>query len=364
MEVSKLKDFYRGKTVLVTGHTGFKGSWLTHTLLELGADVVGVSLAPITPDDIFVKTRLESKVTHHEFDIRDSDRLTKLVQEVSPDIVFHLAAQPLVRLSYDEPLTTVTTNVAGTANVLEAVRLTPAIKSAVIITTDKVYENKEWNYGYRENDPLGGHDPYSGSKAAADIVTQAYLRSFFSPERYRDTHNTLIAIARAGNVIGGGDWSPDRLVPDIVRGALRGNGTVTLRYPDAVRPWEHVMEPVSGYLLLGMRLAGGEPAISGTWNFGPGHESWVSVGDVTNSLIKHFGTGQVNTLSSDKHEANMLTLDTTKARRELGWTPRWGIDETLAATAKWYIDVERDPSTAEALTKQQIRSYFGLGDQV
>lgn len=363
MNIKELKDFYSGKTVLVTGHTGFKGSWLTHTLLEFGANVIGISLAPITPDDIFVKTDLVEKVIHHELDIRDSERLIKLIKKISPDIVFHLAAQPLVRLSYDEPLMTVTTNVAGTANVLEAVRLTPTIKSAVIITTDKVYENKEWAYGYRESDPLGGHDLYSGSKAAADVVTQAYLRSFFNPEYYNDKHGTLIAIARAGNVIGGGDWSPDRLVPDIVRATFRGDGSITLRYPEAVRPWEHVMEPVSGYLLLGMRLADGEKDLSGTWNFGPGHDSWLSVGDMTDRLIKHLGKGSINTFQSDRHEANMLTLDTTKARRQLGWSPRWGIDATLAETAKWYMEVEKDPGSAERVTRDQIQSYFSSDNQ-
>lgn len=359
---NQLQDFYKGKTVLVTGHTGFKGSWLTHTLLMLGAKVVGVGLEPITPDDIFVKTGLADKVVHNEFDIHDSDRLIKLVQENNPDVVFHLAAQPLVRLSYDEPLKTITTNVTGTANLLESVRLTPQVKSVVIITTDKVYENKEWIYGYRENDPLGGYDPYSGSKAAADIVSQAYMRSFFNPDHYGDKHNTLIGIARAGNVIGGGDWSPDRLVPDIVRAILHGDGKVTLRYPGAVRPWEHVMEPISGYLLLGMRLASGEKDISGTWNFGPGHDSWMMVGDMTNELIKHFGKGQVKTESSDKHEAGLLTLDTSKACRHLGWESRWGLNETLSATAEWYIVAKDDVESLEELTRAQIKSYFGLGN--
>lgn len=358
MNSKDLTDFYRGKTVLVTGHTGFKGSWLTHTLLVMGAKVVGVSLAPYTEDDIFVKTGLEKKVEHHEFDIRDAEKLSKLVQKIAPDVVFHLAAQPLVRLSYIEPLLTVTTNVTGTANILEAVRQTPSVKAVVVITTDKVYENKEWVYGYRESDALGGYDPYSSSKAAADIVTQAYLKSFFNPDDYGKTHDTLVAIARAGNVIGGGDWAADRLIPDIMRAIIKGNGRVTLRYPDAVRPWEHVLEPISGYLVLGMRLAKGDKLVSDTWNFGPGPDSWVTVGDVTKRIIEYFGKGEMVVEPGDKHEAHMLTLDNTKARGMLNWSNQWGIDATLLETVRWYKEVQEDSDAAERITKEQILNYF------
>lgn len=361
MDFERLSDFYRGKTVLVTGHTGFKGSWLTLTLLAMGAKVVGVALPPKTSKDIFVLTGLESEVNHHEFDIRNFERLTALISSTKPDVVFHLAAQPLVRQSYEEPLETITTNVVGTTNVLEALRLVKTVKAAVIITTDKVYENREWIYGYRENDPLGGHDPYSGSKAAADIVTDAYRKSFFAPEKYQDTHNTLVATARAGNVIGGGDWSQNRLVPDIMRSVFEGNGLVTLRNPGSTRPWEHVLEPVSGYLMLGMRLGNGDKETSGSWNFGPSTNSFASVGDVTERVLRILGKGFVNVKpDATKHEANELILDVTKVHRTLGWRSKWSIDETLLKTAEWYRATNEDPSSALAVTKRQIEDYFEI----
>lgn len=359
MTLQELSGFYRGRTILVTGHTGFKGSWLCHTLNLLGARVAGIALPPATPRDIFVLTGLGNEVDHHELDIRDSERLFLTMRAVAPDIVFHLAAQPLVRQSYDEPLATMTTNVIGTANVLDAVRQLPAVTAAVIITTDKVYENREWIWGYRESDALGGHDPYSGSKAAADIVAQSYLRSYFNPAAYGTTHETLVAIARAGNVIGGGDWSNDRLVPDIMRTALYGDGQVTLRHPDAVRPWEHVLEPLAGYLRLGQLLAEGKQEISGAWNFGPDISSWRSVGEVTVRLLALMGKGSFQFKADhSKHEATMLTLDTTKAHRQLGWRSRLDFQETLRLTAEWYSAVAADESAATLLTKRQIETYF------
>lgn len=361
MDTKKLMDFYRGKTVLITGHTGFKGSWLTLTLLAMGAKVIGVSLPPKTPKDIFVLTGLESLIRHHEFDVRDFEQLSALTSTEKPDIVFHLAAQPLVRQSYEEPLETFTTNVTGTANVLEAIRVFGGVKAAVIITTDKVYENREWIYGYRENDPLGGHDPYSGSKAAADIVTDSYRKSFFSPEKYGDAHNTLIATARAGNVIGGGDWSQNRLIPDIMCSAFEGDGIVTLRNPGSTRPWEHVLESVSGYLTLGMRLGNGDKEVSGNWNFGPSSEAFVSVGEVTEKTLKLLKRGSMKVEPDNtKHEANELVLDVTKANRILEWYSKWGIDETLDKTVKWYTDTNDNPSSALAVTNGQIEEYFNL----
>lgn len=361
MDTKKLMDFYHGKKVLITGHTGFKGSWLSLTLLAMGAKVVGVSLPPKTSKDIFVLTGLESQVTHHEFDIRDFEQLSTLISTEKPDIVFHLAAQPLVRQSYEEPLETFTTNVTGTANVLEASRVCRDVKAAVIITTDKVYENREWIYGYRENDPLRGHDPYSGSKAAADIVTDSYRKSFFSPEKYNDTHNTLVATARAGNVIGGGDWSQNRLIPDIMRSVFEGEGTVILRNPGATRPWEHVLESVSGYITLGMRLGEGDKGVSGNWNFGPNSGSFVSVGEVTEKTLKLLEKGTMKIEPDNtKHEANDLTLDVAKANRILGWYSKWGIDETLDKTAKWYRDTNDNPLSALAVTNEQIEEYFNL----
>ena len=361
MDFKRLQDFYRGKTVLVTGHTGFKGSWLSWTLLMMGAKVVGVALPARTDKDIFVLTGLQKYVEHHEFDIRNFERLTGLVSVVKPDVVFHLAAQPLVRQSYEEPLSTFTTNIIGTTNILEALRLAGGVKAAVIVTTDKVYENHESFYGYRETDQLGGHDPYSGSKAAADIVIDSYRRSFFAPEEYNETHNTLVATARAGNVIGGGDWSPSRLVPDIMRAVLLGDRVVTLRNPKSIRPWEHVLESVSAYLTLGANLGEGKQSIAGNWNFGPSYDSFVSVGDVVEKTLKFIGDGVLAIKEdSSRHETNELVLDVTKARRLLGWQSKWDIDKTLQTTALWYRSVHDDPASALAVTKRQIEEYFGI----
>ncbi len=363
-----LREMYQGKTVLVTGHTGFKGSWLCHTLLRLGARVVGVSLPPRTCRDIFVVTGLQDMVEHHEFDIRDAGLLHELVQAVRPDIVFHLAAQPLVRHSYDEPLATITTNVVGTANALEAIRHTPSVSAAVIITTDKVYDNKEVDYGYREHDPLGGHAPYSGSKAAADIVTQSYIRSFFNPLQYSTRHNTLVAIARAGNVIGGGDFAPDRIIPDIMRSVLYGDGNIVVRNPSAVRPWEHVLESVSGYLTLGARLMKGDSEFSGAWNFGPNNDLWLPVGEMVQRVLTLFeqktaGRGTMQgplQHEAAKHEAGLLTLDVTKANRRLGWRSQWDIDTTLEQTVMWYAQAATSSDAAPVITAEQINSYFNI----
>jgi len=361
MDTQKLQNFYRDKTVLITGHTGFKGAWLANILNSFGANVVGVSLAPNTPKDIFVITGLKNKVSHYEFDIRNEVKVRKLIKRESPDVVFHLAAQPLVRRSYDEPLLTITTNVIGTTNVLEAIRLTPSVKSAVIITTDKVYKDEERIDGYRENDKRGGHDPYSVSKAAADIVAQAYIQSFFNIKDYGHKHDTLISIARAGNVIGGGDWSNDRLVPDIMRKVLLGDGKMTLRSPNSVRPWEHVLEPISGYLILGMQLAEGKKIFSDAWNFGPDKSSWLTVGDITKRILILLGKGTLSVSPDDsKHETDFLTLDTTKVNRDLGWRSKWDSERTLKETVRWYTIVNDDEESAERITKEQISDYFNI----
>ncbi len=367
MDDKRLQEFYRGKKVLVTGHTGFKGSWLTHVLLLLGADVVGVAL-PVEPDKrMFTQTDLQSRVRHYECDVRDADEIQKIVSTEKPDIVFHLAAQALVRRSYEEPVFTITTNVVGTTNVLEAVRTTPTVTAMVVITTDKVYENQEWVYGYRENEKLGGYDPYSGSKAAADIVANAYRLSFFNPAKYGDAHTTLLGIARAGNVIGGGDWSEDRLVPDIMRSVLHGDGNVSIRNPHAVRPWEHVLEPLSGYLLMGMRLAKGDTEVSGAWNFGPQHTSWVTVGDFATKALAQLGKGSVqiaqdSAVAQTKHESTELVLDTTKAYRRLGWASRWSFEKTLKETVRWYAVTAEDPESVSRITQEQILDYFNFSE--
>lgn len=363
MDFARLADFYRGKTVLVTGHTGFKGAWLSWTLLALGAKVVGISLPPKNKKDIFVLTGLESQISHHEFDIRNFERLTAVISDEKPDVVFHLAAQPLVRQSYDEPLGTFSTNVMGTVNLLEALRIYKQAKAAVIVTTDKVYENKEWSYGYREVDALGGHDPYSGSKAAADIATDSYRKSFFNPADFGKKHQTLIATVRAGNVIGGGDWSKNRLIPDIMRAVFDGNGVITLRNPGATRPWEHVLEPVSGYLMLGAKLGEADSKMAGNWNFGPDVDSSVSVGEVTKKTLSLLQKGFLNVEpDNSKHEAGALMLDVTKSRLLLGWKSKWNIEETLHKTVEWYKKVEEDPAVATKITREQISEYFIQGD--
>lgn len=359
MSTQTLRDFYQNKTVLITGATGFKGSWLAHTLLSFGAKVVGFSLDPITSRDIFVSTNLAEFIGHQIIDVRDFSQVNAYIAEAAPDVVFHLAAQPIVRRGYDEPLLTMETNVLGTVNVLEAIRRQRGVQSAVIVTTDKVYQDRGWVYGYRENDSLGGYDPYSGSKAAADLVTQTYVSSYFNPKSYGVKHQTLVGIARTGNVIGGGDWSPDRLVPDIMRAVYLGDGVVTLRNPGAVRPWEHVLEPVSGYLLLAMRLAAGETKLSGSWNFGPEEKSWVAVGEVTERVLSLLGKGKLIVQPEiGMHETELLTLDVTKARRKLDWSSRWSIDQTLKAVTQWYDTVWRNPGSAHQITTQQINSYF------
>jgi len=323
---------YQNKTVLVTGHTGFKGSWLSIWLRELGARVVGFALEPPSDPSNFVAAKLKSKMIHLHGDIRDIDQLCTAFREYQPEFVFHLAAQPLVRLSYDEPKLTFDTNVGGTVNVLEAVRLTPSVKVLVNITSDKCYENKEWVWGYRENDPMAGHDPYSASKGCAELVSNAYLKSFFS-----NTSHLGAATARAGNVIGGGDWGKDRLVADCIR-ALSSGQTIGIRNPHAVRPWQHVLEPLSGYLRLGAALWNDPQKYSGPWNFGPDDSSHLTVAAMTGRLIKYWGDGAWEDLSEPKalHEANLLKLNCDKAHAELDWHSALTIDECLQMTADWY----------------------------
>lgn len=327
-----LKNAYRNKTVLVTGHTGFKGSWLAIWLKELGADVIGYALDPPSEPNNFEATGLREKVKHIQGDIRDLARLTEIFRKYQPGFVFHLAAQPIVRLSYSEPKMTFDTNVGGTVNVFEAVRNTPSVKVLINITSDKCYENKEWVWGYRENDPMGGHDPYSASKGCAELVFNAYLKSFFSQDSQIGA-----ATARAGNVIGGGDWGADRLVPDCIR-ALSGKQPAGIRNPHAVRPWQHVLEPLRGYLLLGAALWQEPQKYSGPWNFGPDDSSHLTVAAMTERLIKYWGSGAWKDLSDPHalHEANLLKLNCDKARAGLDWRSLLTIDECLRMTADWY----------------------------
>ena len=339
LEVKELfNDAFEGKTVLVTGHTGFKGSWLCIWLRESGANVIGYALEPYTENDNFVVAKIGSKIKSNIGDIRDYDKLKRVFDEYQPEIVFHMAAQPLVRLSYKQPKLTYDTNVGGTVNVLECCRLTDSVKVIINVTSDKCYENKEWVWGYRENDPLGGYDPYSSSKGCSEIITSAYRSSFFGTIENRE-HIKSISSVRAGNVIGGGDWREDRLVPDCIR-ALRNNEPVGIRSPASVRPWQHVLEPLSGYLLLASKMCEDGEKYSGAWNFGPDHGSIITVGELVKRLIGCWGNGQYKDLSEglahEPHEATSLILDISKAINLLNWRPILAVNEAVKYTVNWY----------------------------
>jgi CDP-glucose 4,6-dehydratase len=342
-------DFYRGKKVLVTGHTGFKGGWLAAWLKSLGADVIGFALPPDTTPNLFDSICLGRDMVSILGDIREPSVLSSVFQQQSPDIVFHNAAQPLVRRSYREPVETYATNVMGTVHLLEAVRNTPSVRSVVVVTSDKCYENREWFWGYREEDSLGGHDPYSSSKACAELVTAAYRESFFGKDG-----SPGVATARAGNVIGGGDWSEDRIVPDIVRG-ITTSQSVIIRRPDSVRPWQHVLEPLRGYLMLAQHLWESRNYAE-PWNFGPRDEDAITVGDLAKHVISKWGKGELK-IQPDPHaphEAQFLRLNTSKARTRLGWKPVLDIDRALSWTVDWYRKFYEDPTSASALTAEQI----------
>ncbi len=324
-------DVYRGKRVLVTGHTGFKGSWLAHWLHELGATVAGIALDPDTTPSHWQLLENDG-ITDLRIDLANAKEISSAIEHFAPEFVFHLAAQPLVRRSYQQPTQTFATNVMGLVNVLEALRLCPSVRVLVNATTDKVYEATA-TAGYRETDPLGGHDPYSTSKACAELITQCYRRSFFTDGS--ESTRVSVATARAGNVIGGGDWAQDRLVPDLVR-AVQSGQQLVLRNPDAIRPWQHVLEPLSGYLLLGQKLSD-DAGFSGAWNFGPGAAGEVSVAGLVSGLGRHWPA--LLTKVDDRghpHEANVLRLDCSKAAELLAWRPVWTAETTLARTAGWY----------------------------
>ena len=350
-------NIYQNKTVLVTGHTGFKGSWLSIWLKMLRAEVIGYSLEPYTERDNFVVTGLKDQITHIIGDVRDYQNLFDVFKEYEPEFVFHLAAQPLVRESYVNPKETYDVNIGGTVNLLECCRLTDSVNVIVNITTDKCYENKEWVWGYRENDRLGGYDPYSTSKAGSEIITQAYRNSFFHPDKIND-HGKSVSSARSGNVIGGGDWRTDRIVPDCVR-ALEKTEPITIRNPNAIRPWQHVLEPLCGYLLLASKMAEEPGKYCEAWNFGPEEESIMTVGEVADLVIKNWGKGSWEDHSDEKvlHEAQTLRLDITKAITLLNWKPVWSIEEAVKATVDWYKSYhEKD---MYELCEQQINSYMG-----
>lgn len=355
----ELRATYAGARVLITGHTGFKGSWLTLWLDALGADVRGYSLPPATSPSMFKALELESCGRTTYADIRDFDAFAAALADANPDYVFHMAAQPLVRLSYEQPLETIQTNVLGTAHVLEAVRRRGKPCIVVVITSDKCYENRDWVWGYRESDPVGGHDIYSMSKGAAELVVNSFRRSYFG-----SSDTIRVASARAGNVIGGGDWAPDRIIPDFVRAVARGEDLV-VRNASAIRPWQHVIEPLAGYLLLGTRMSRGDllPVLCDSWNFGPDPENSCMVADLIEQMIAQWGRGTWRSEVSPNapHEAKQLRLSIDKAIAHLGWRPRWHLHETCARTSAWYRAFYESPLSLRELTLSQIEDYMSPG---
>lgn len=336
-KIDCFNNFYKGKKVLVTGHTGFKGSWLSIWLHELGAEVIGVAMDPFSERDNYVLSGIGEKIKADlRGDIRDGELMKEIFQTYQPEIVFHLAAQPLVRLSYDIPVETYQTNVMGTIHILEAIRATESVKVGVMITTDKCYDNKEQIWGYRENEPMGGYDPYSSSKGAAEIAINSWRRSFFNPKDY-EKHGKSIASVRAGNVIGGGDWALDRIIPDCIK-SLESSEPIAIRSPHAIRPWQHVLEPLSGYMQLASKMWQDPTRYCEGWNFGPRAESITSVWEVASQVVVNYGKGELKDLSDSKalHEANLLMLDINKAKFQLGWEPRMNINQCIELTTDWY----------------------------
>ena len=348
-------DFWKNKKILVTGHTGFKGSWLSVWLKMMNAEISGYALEPYTDRDNFVVTDLHDKIGHVIGDVRDFEKLSGIFSEHNPEFVFHLAAQPLVRESYLNPKETYDINIGGTVNVLECCRMIDSVKVIVNITTDKCYENNEQTCGYKEDDRLGGYDPYSSSKACSEIVTGACRSSFFHPEEF-EKHGKSLATARAGNVIGGGDWQADRLIPDCIR-ALEINNPVVVRNPGAIRPWQHVLEPLSGYLFLAKEMFENPGRFCEAWNFGPEEESTKSVGRIVDLVVECWGKGsrQDRLDKNAPHEANILKLDITKAKTLLGWAPAWNIEQSIKATVDWYKSYRMD--NMYQFCCQQIESY-------
>ena len=348
------RDFWKGRRVFITGHTGFKGAWLTLWLRELGAEVRGYALAPLRREDLFEVAKVADGIQHETADIRDASTLQRSLQDFAPEVVFHLAAQALVRRSYAVPVETYAANVMGTVNLLEAVRRTPSARTVVVVTSDKCYDNQESGKAFAETDAMGGHDPYSSSKGCAELVTAAYARSFLEADR------RAVASVRAGNAIGGGDWAEDRIVPDIFRGLLSGE-EIILRNPRSVRPWQHVLEPLSGYLAVAERLTLDGPLPWEAWNFGPDAASERSVEAIARLCCEAWGRPDAYRVAPDAGqlaEARVLRLDSSKARRILEWRPRWGFDETISHTVDWY----RRFGAGEAMrdvTLAQIAAYVG-----
>lgn len=352
---------YKNKTVLITGNTGFKGSWLTIYLLELGASVIGYSLEPPTDRNIFARADLANRITHIHGDVRNQQHLTDTLKTHQPDFIFHMAAQPLVLASYDDPVHTFDVNVMGSIAVMEATKQANITTTLVMITTDKVYENYEWVYSYRENDPLGGYDPYSASKAAMEIAVSSYNNSFFSSA----DSPVRMASVRSGNVIGGGDWAHNRIIPDCVR-ALSEEDPIAVRNPNSIRPWQHVLEPLTGYLWLGAKLAESRQ-FSGAWNFGPTPQSNCTVKTLVETMIQTWGAGEWQDQSDPRapHEANLLKLSIDKAISKLGWHPVWPVDQTIHHTVNWYRKdlAAESPQQVYDLCVDDIRAYLADAKQ-
>jgi len=357
--MEELVNPWRGRRVFLTGHTGFKGSWLAVWLAGKGAHIRGYALDPATEPSLFADARVAEILDDDRGDVQDYPKLEASLVDFEPEVVFHLAAQPLLRRSYADPLGTYSTNVMGTANLLEAVRKSPSVQAVVCVTTDKCYQNREWTWPYRETDPLGGHDPYSSSKAAAEIVVAAFRDSYFPVSRLAD-HRVAIATARAGNVIGGGDWSEDRLIPDLIRGFEAGK-PVLIRRPKSIRPWQHILEPLLGYLTLAEHLLEGRPEAATAFNFGPVDDDAWPVERIANRLVDRWGTGAswIRDNTPSVHEAHYLKLDSSKARMELGWRPRLNLEVALDWTLSWYRQRKSGIDIA-AETRSQIAQYEKL----
>ena len=346
-------EFYKNKRILITGDTGFKGSWLAYILNSLGAKVFGYALPAVNNNDHYNLLSMGKIISHEDGNILDSEYLNAFFKKIKPEIVFHLAAQAIVRDSYKNPKLTIDTNVGGSVNVLEAIRKSKTVKSFIYVTSDKCYKNKEWLWGYRENDELGGHDPYSASKAAAEFIFSSYKKSFF-----HENNHVGIGTVRAGNVIGGGDWANDRIIPDCIR-ALSNNQPIIIRNPHATRPWQHVLDPLFGYLLLAEKLYFEPKLYSGAWNFGPDTKSIKTVKEIAEKVIAEFGKGelQVQTSGNNPHEASVLHLNCDKSNSKLQWFPRWDYNQTIIRTIKWYKEY-LEGKTPSVLTKSDINKYI------
>lgn len=348
-------NFWHGKRVFVTGHTGFKGSWLSLWLYTLGAKVMGYALAPPTNPSLFQLAKIDEIVTSTIADVRDTESLQRMILSFKPEIVLHLAAQPLVRESYKNPVGTYEINVMGTIHLLEAIRSCPGVKAVLNVTTDKCYENKEWVWGYRENEPMGGYDPYSNSKSCSELITASYRSSFFNPKDYME-HGVALASARAGNVIGGGDWAADRLIPDSIKAILNGE-KIRVRNPNAIRPWQHVLEPLSGYLMLAQKLYEEGPTFGEGWNFGPNDNDAKPVEWIVQKICEKWeGSSYMIDEGPHPHEAQYLKLDCSKAKMRLGWFPKWDLETAIDKIIEWNKSYQEGQDLREICIKQ-IKEY-------